>query len=78
MSNSLETSGPVSGAPPWLEVEHAGPQRLCLTGELDMAGVPDVRVRLVAMSEDVELDCSGLTFIDASGLRVLVAAHRDL
>ncbi|RPI11998.1 MAG: anti-sigma factor antagonist [Actinobacteria bacterium] len=42
-----------------------------------MAGVPDVRVRLLAMSEDVELDCSGLTFIDASGLRVLVAAHCD-
>jgi anti-anti-sigma factor len=76
MSNSLGTYGPVSGVP-WLRVEQADPQRLCLSGELDLAGGPEVRARLVAMSEDVELDCSGLTFIDASGLRVLVAAHRD-
>jgi anti-sigma B factor antagonist len=30
------------------------------------------------MPGHVELDCSGLTFIDASGLRVLVDARRDL
>jgi anti-sigma B factor antagonist len=28
------------------------------------------------MTGDVELDCSGLTFLDASGLRVILAAHR--
>ena len=50
---------------------------MCLSGELDVAGVPEVRARLLAMLEDVELDCSGLTFIDASGVRLLAAAHRD-
>ena len=42
-----------------------------------MAGVPEVRARVASMTGDVELDCSGLTFLDASGLRVLVAAHSD-
>jgi anti-sigma B factor antagonist len=45
-------------------------------GELDLAGVS----RLVAVVErldgDIELDCSGLTFIDAAGLGALVKAHR--
>jgi anti-sigma B factor antagonist len=76
MSNSRATSVGVPGSIASLEVVQAGPRRLCLAGELDMAGVPDVRARLVGMAGDVELDCSGLTFIDASGLSVLVAAHR--
>jgi len=42
-----------------------------------MAGAPEVQARVASMTGDVELDCSGLTFLDASGLRVLVAAHRD-
>jgi len=49
---------------------------LCLVGELDLAGVGEVRARLVATHGDIELDCSRLTFIDASGLSVLVAGHR--
>ena len=65
MSNSLETSRGDPGGTPWLKIEQAGPRRLCLSGELDMAGVPEVRARLGAMTGDVELDCSGLTFIDA-------------
>lgn len=48
-----------------------------LAGELDMAVEVHVWGRLAAMPGDVELDCSGLTFIDASGLRVLAAARRD-
>jgi anti-sigma B factor antagonist len=42
-----------------------------------MAGAPEVQARVASMTGDVELDCSGLTFLDASGLRVLVATHRD-
>ena len=57
-------------------IEEAGPRRVRLCGELDMAGASAVRDRLFAMTGDVELDCSGLTFVDASGLRVFVAAHR--
>ena len=77
MPNSLGTYGGVSDHTKLLEVELVGPQRVCLSGELDIAGVSAVRSQLMAMTGDVELDCSGLTFIDACGLRVLVAAHRD-
>jgi anti-anti-sigma factor len=51
------------------------PGALRLVGELDLAGVPEVRDRLVEWQGDVELDCSGLTFIDASGLKMLGAIH---
>ena len=48
---------------------------LALAGELDLAAVPAVRDRLCGLGGDVDLDCSGLTFIDASGLRLFVAVH---
>ena len=76
MPNSVETSDESPEVAATFVVEQAGPRRLCLYGELDMAGVAKVRDRLVAMTGDVELDCSGLRFIDAFGLRVFVAAHR--
>jgi anti-sigma B factor antagonist len=50
-----------------------GPGAWWLLGELDVAGVPEVQARLVGVDGDVDLDCSGLTFIDASGLRLFVA-----
>ena len=53
-----------------------GPGRLRLAGELDMAGVPEVWARLAGEGGDVELDCSGVTFIDASGLHLFVRVHR--
>ncbi len=36
-----------------------------------MAGVPALRAALADVHGDIELDCSGLTFIDCSGLRAL-------
>jgi len=47
-----------------------------LSGELDLAAFRAIRRRLTALDGDVELDCSGLTFIDASGLRLFVAVHQ--
>ena len=49
------------------------PGNLRLVGELDLAGVPEVWARLAGVNGDVELDGAGLTFIDASGLRLFVA-----
>ncbi|MGH3480128.1 MAG: STAS domain-containing protein [Nocardioidaceae bacterium] len=46
-----------------------------LIGELDLVGVPQVRSVLAGLDGDVELDCSGLDFIDAAGLRVIQEAH---
>jgi len=51
------------------------PNGVRLLGELDVASVPDVWTRLDAGGGDVELDCAGLTFIDAAGLRLFVAAQ---
>ena len=39
-----------------------------LMGELDLAGVPELRSALAGLDGDVELDCSGLDFIDGAGL----------
>ena len=47
-------------------------------GELDAVGVPAVWARLVGVDGDVELDCAGLTFIDASGVRLFVALRAAL
>ena len=49
---------------------------LRLVGELDIATGPALRAALDEMDgNDIVLDCSGLTFIDCSGLRVLVETH---
>ena len=53
-----------------------------LTGELDPHTVPllaDELDNAVAQgTTSVALDLSGLTFIDSSGLRVVIATHRQL
>jgi anti-anti-sigma factor len=43
-------------------------------GELDMATAPVLRSVLMAAGGPSTVDLAGVTFIDASGLRVLVAA----
>jgi anti-anti-sigma factor len=52
--------------------ESADTGRLQLSGELDVAVVPEVRAQLVHADGDIELDCGGLTFIDASGVNLFV------
>jgi phospholipid transport system transporter-binding protein len=47
-----------------------------LGGELDVAAIPELRDRLNRVEEgDVTLDCSALTFLDSSGLALLVALY---
>jgi anti-anti-sigma factor len=58
-------------------VVSTGPGRLKLVGELDMDGVPVLRALLAGLEGDIEIDCSGLTFIDCAGLRVLEVARRS-
>ena len=52
------------------------PGALTLVGELDMEEVPAVRTRLAGLDSDIEIDCSGLSFIDSSGLYLFVELHR--
>jgi stage II sporulation protein AA (anti-sigma F factor antagonist) len=47
-----------------------------LRGELDADGVPQLSDRLIGVEGDVTLDCSGLTFLDSSGLALFVTTHR--
>jgi len=53
-------------------VARDGVGRLRLVGELDVSEVPRVRACLDGADSDVELDCSGLRFIDAAGLGLFV------
>jgi anti-anti-sigma factor len=62
-------------------IDVAEPGRLVvLTGRLDVASVADVRLALHAAVDDgtgdLFLDASAIDSIDASGLGVLVGAHR--
>lgn len=53
-----------------------------LAGELDPHTAPQLEHEITTMvgngALDVVLDLRDLQFIDSSGLRVLIAAHRDL
>jgi anti-anti-sigma factor len=49
-----------------------GPTSAALIGELDLAGISAVRAALAGFDGDIKLDCSGLAFIDAAGLRTLI------
>ena len=57
-------------------VERESPAVVRATGELDLAAVPRLLSTLERLHGDVDVDCSGLEFIDAAGLGALVRAHR--
>jgi anti-sigma B factor antagonist len=58
-----------------VSVADGSPTVVQLRGDLDLAGVPQLRSVLAELDGDIELDCAGLEFIDAAGLGVFVAAH---
>jgi anti-sigma B factor antagonist len=49
-----------------------------IDGEIDMATAPVLARALERCDGDVVIDCSSLRFIDAAGIRVLVAAANRL
>jgi anti-anti-sigma factor len=61
-----------------LTAEGEGAVTLTLRGELDLASVPALEERLAAIERGepkrIVIDLSGLSFIDSSGLRVLLLA----
>jgi anti-sigma B factor antagonist len=66
-----------------IEVRTEGDEAtLTLTGELDPHTAPLLAAQLEGLADDgvtsVVLVLSGLGFIDSSGLRVVIAADRDL
>ena len=62
----------------------AGQTRLAVDGELDLASAPalqDAVSQLLAPDApeggvDIVVDLAGLTFLDSSGLRILLQAHK--
>jgi anti-anti-sigma factor len=60
-----------------VEVEASSPAVVRLHGELDLAGVPRLLSALACLDGDVELDCSGVDFIDAAGLGAFVRVHQQ-
>lgn len=52
-----------------------------VTGELDLVSAPELERELqrilLAAASDVVLDLRGVTFIDSSGLRVVLVGSRD-
>ena len=76
MCNSCGASAePLGDDAARLIVQLAHPNGVHLFGELDVASAHDVWAELDGRDGDVELGCAGLTFIDAAGLRVFVAAQ---
>ena len=56
--------------------------RVFIRGEVDIATAPRLRANLVraigAGDGDLVVDCYDMTFIDAAGIGVLIAAHHNL
>ena len=51
------------------------PTLVTLLGELDVSTAPLLRDSFARIDGDVEVDCSGLEFVDAQGLAVFVSAR---
>jgi anti-anti-sigma factor len=55
---------------------------IALRGELDPHTAPELRAAMdAAVTDETEVlvfDLGGLVFLDSSGLRVIIAAHREL
>jgi anti-anti-sigma factor len=63
----------------WLSVRRGGAGRLSISGELDAHSAPTLVALIVdrcleSAPGPVELDCSDVRFIDASGVSALLAA----
>jgi anti-sigma B factor antagonist len=61
--------------------EHEGIPVVVAHGEIDIASAPILEAELVSIPDDVPtlvIDLSGVTFLDSSGLKVLVAALKRL
>ena len=65
-----------------VELQDGEPPTLSLTGEVDPYTAPQLEEALTGLIDGgtptIRIDATGLAFIDSSGLRVLVDAHRRL
>ncbi len=69
----------MSTSPTRLEISELGPCAYALAGEIDASAVPaltDTFQTLPDGSDDIVIDLGSVTFIDSSGLRVLIDVHQ--
>jgi anti-anti-sigma factor len=60
-----------------VEVTGGSPAIVQASGELDVASAPQLRASLVALDQGaVILDMAAVTFMDSSGISVLLGAHQ--
>jgi anti-sigma B factor antagonist len=72
--------GPGETSSLWNSVEvvaREGITVMRLGGEFDLLMATAVRPRLQALDGDVEVDCAGLTFMDAAGINLLLEMERQ-
>jgi anti-anti-sigma factor len=66
----------------WTVMTHDGEAVIGLQGEIDLAVAPALEAELVeragALTGDLVLDCSDLTFIDSTGLTALIRVRQRL
>lgn len=69
---------------PYLDIQKTGEAEnsvaLAVSGELDLASAPMLEARLMQLrrqGQSVRLDLSNLTFIDSTGMRLLIHAVTD-
>jgi anti-sigma B factor antagonist len=61
-----------------VEVTAGSPSVVLVSGELDVAAAPELKTCLAGLAhDDVALDLAAVTFMDSSGISVLIAAHRQ-
>jgi anti-anti-sigma factor len=62
-----------------LRIDKVEPHRLRLRGEIDLASAPELERQLdhLGQAQDIVLDAADVTFIDSSGLRIVIAAHQS-
>jgi anti-sigma B factor antagonist len=69
-----------NGAPAFERVDRNGTATLVITGEVDLACADELREQLHAITATASatgaVDLSGVTFLDSSGLGVLIAAKK--
>jgi anti-sigma B factor antagonist len=60
-----------------LQIERLGPETLALSGDLDFASFDQLSDALDGVPGAVTLDLSGLTFMDSTGLRLILKRLRE-
>lgn len=80
----METSEPTTSATPF-DITVAGPSShpmVTVNGEIDVATSPRLRTELTALvargADELTIEFGGVTFVDSSGLGVLVAIYKRL